>query len=82
LSVLLYVVAGCSSCSPCSARRPRELVRSCASTNGGVTKTKSGAASPITVSGLTVGKSYKCLVNATNSRGTGPFSNPSAPMNA
>jgi hypothetical protein len=54
----------------------------CASTNGGVTKTTSGAASPITVTGLTVGKRYVCRVNATNSRGTGPFSNPSPAMNA
>ncbi len=50
----------------------------CASSNGGVTKTTTGTASPITVSGLTVGKSYVCRVNATNSRGTGPLSNPSA----
>jgi extracellular elastinolytic metalloproteinase len=54
----------------------------CASTNGGVTKTTMGAASPITVTGLTVGKTYRCRVNATNSRGTGPFSNVSAAINA
>jgi hypothetical protein len=54
----------------------------CASSNGGVTKTKTGTASPITVTGATAGKSYVCRVSATNSRGTGPLSNPSAPVNA
>ena len=54
----------------------------CASSNGGVTKTKTGAASPITVTGLSAGKSYVCRVGATNSRGTGPLSNASAPVNA
>jgi hypothetical protein len=54
----------------------------CASSNGGVTRTKTGAASPITVTTLSAGKSYVCRVSATNSRGTGPLSNPSAPINA
>ena len=54
----------------------------CASSNGGVTKTKTGTASPITVTTLTAGKSYVCRLSATNSRGTGPLSNPSAPVNA
>jgi len=54
----------------------------CASSNGGVTKTNTGAASPITVTTLTAGKTYVCRVRATNSRGTGPLSNPSAPVNA
>jgi hypothetical protein len=54
----------------------------CASSNGGVTKTQTGTASPITVTGLTAGKSYTCRVSATNSRGTGPLSNPSAAINA
>jgi parallel beta-helix repeat protein len=54
----------------------------CASSNGGVTRTKTGPASPITVTTLTPGKSYVCRVSATNSRGTGPLSNPSAPINA
>jgi hypothetical protein len=44
----------------------------CTSTNLGVTKTKTGTASPLTVTGLTVGKTYRCTVTATNSRGTGP----------
>ncbi len=55
---------------------------SCASSNGGVTKNKTGTASPITVTTLTTGKSYQCRVSATNSRGAGPFSNPSAAVNA
>jgi hypothetical protein len=55
---------------------------SCMSTNGGATKTATGTASPITVTGVTVPKTYTCTVTATNSRGTGPKSNPSAPINA
>jgi hypothetical protein len=54
----------------------------CASSNGGVAKTATGTASPITVTTLTAGKSYVCRVRATNSRGTGPLSNASAPVNA
>jgi hypothetical protein len=44
----------------------------CVSSNGGVTAVKSGAASPITVVGLTAGKTYTCTVTATNARGTSP----------
>jgi len=51
----------------------------CASSNGGVTKTTTGAASPITVTALSAGKTYRCSVKATNSRGTGPQSGLSAP---
>ena len=51
---------------------------SCSSGNGGATKTKSGPASPLTVTGVTAHKSYTCTVTATNSRGTGPKSKPSA----
>ena len=43
----------------------------CTSSNGGVTGTQSGAASPITVTGLTTAKTYTCTVVATNARGTG-----------
>ena len=48
----------------------------CVSTDGGATGTQSGAASPLTVAGLTPGKSYHCHVSATNPIGTsvfGPF---------
>jgi len=50
----------------------------CASRNGGTTNTNSDKASPINVDGLTPGKTYTCTVTATNSRGTGPASPPSA----
>ena len=53
----------------------------CTSSNGGVAKTTAGAASPIQFSGtsaLTTAKSYTCTVRATNARGTGPASKPSA----
>ncbi|GAB3248614.1 M36 family metallopeptidase [Nocardioides dilutus] len=46
----------------------------CVSTDGGVTNTGSGAASPISVSGLSAGKSYHCRVLATNAAGDGPYS--------
>ena len=55
----------------------------CASSNGGVTKSRSKASgSPIGVNGLTVGKTYTCRVFATNSRGNGPWSDPSAAKTA
>ena len=50
----------------------------CASNNGGATHTKTGTASPLTVTSLTTGKRYTCTVRATNARGTGPASEPSA----
>jgi parallel beta-helix repeat protein len=54
----------------------------CASTNGGVTRTRTQATKPITVTTLSAGKTYRCSAKATNSRGTGPLSSPSAPINA
>ena len=54
----------------------------CAPSNGGATRTKKGNASPITVTGLTPGKTYTCTVRATNSRGTGPPSSPSSALTA
>jgi hypothetical protein len=36
-----------------------------------VTKTKTGASSPLRVTALTVGKSYTCTAKGTNARGTG-----------
>ena len=45
----------------------------CTSTNG-VPASATGNASPLTVSGLSTGKSYTCHVHATNGVGTGPDS--------
>ena len=45
----------------------------CTSTDGGATGTVSGAATPLTVDGLTTGTSYRCRVKATNAVGAGPF---------
>jgi len=50
----------------------------CTSSNRGVTKTRAGNTSPLTVTGLTVNKSYSCTVTAANSRGKGPPSTASA----
>jgi lysophospholipase L1-like esterase len=50
----------------------------CVSSNGGTTTGNVGSASPITVTGLTVGSSYTCTVSAINSRGIGTPSKASA----
>lgn len=50
----------------------------CVSRNGGTTNSNSDKSSPINVDGLTEGKTYTCTVTATNRRGTGPPSPPSA----
>jgi hypothetical protein len=54
----------------------------CTSSNGGVARSQTGAASPLTVSGLTAAKSYTCTVTATNARGSGALSAPSAATTA
>jgi hypothetical protein len=54
----------------------------CSSGNGGVKVTVGGAASPLTVRGLTPGKSYTCMVAASNSRGLGVASAPSAAVSS
>jgi len=46
----------------------------CTSSNGGVAGSASEDASPVTVAGLSNGKSYSCTVAATNAAGTGPIS--------
>jgi hypothetical protein len=46
----------------------------CESTNGGIVRSRSGAASPITVTNLTAGKTYRCQVRATNAAGSSPMS--------
>ena len=54
----------------------------CKSKNGGAAKIKAGKKSPITIGGLTPGKTYTCVVRATNSRGTGPASRASKSVKA
>jgi hypothetical protein len=49
----------------------------CGSTNGGVPNAKVAKTGPLTVTGLTAGKTYTC----TNKRGTGPTSHASAAAN-
>ena len=44
------------------------------STDGGVTKSKTGRPAPLQVTNLTSGKNYHCRVRATNAVGTGPYS--------
>src|SRR5262249_42627416 len=51
---------------------------SCSSSDGGATGSLSGASSPITVPGLTNGKTYTCTVAATNNVGTGLASSASS----
>jgi hypothetical protein len=48
----------------------------CVPSDSSATRTASGARSPLTVTGLTVGVHYSCRVSATNSIGTGADSNP------
>ena len=54
----------------------------CTSSNGGATKGQYGIASPLTVTGLTVGKTYTCTVRAANKRGNGLTSLVSPPLTA
>jgi hypothetical protein len=54
----------------------------CTSSDGGVAQSATGTASPITVTGLTAGKSYSCTITAMNSRGASPASAPSASVSA
>jgi titin len=53
----------------------------CTSSDGGDAGSlaNTGAVTPITVTGLTNGKSYTCTVDATNADGTSPESDPSSP---
>jgi hypothetical protein len=54
----------------------------CKSSNGGVKQSKDGTKSPITVSGLTAGKTYTCTVVGKNARGAGTPSTPSVARTA
>jgi hypothetical protein len=55
-----------------------EFAALCTSSDGGASRSKTGAASPLVVPNLTVGKIYSCKVRATNAIGTGPYSVASA----
>ena len=46
----------------------------CESTDGGTTKSATGSTGPITVTGLSPGKSYRCRTRATNAIGASPYS--------
>jgi hypothetical protein len=55
----------------------------CVSSDGGAAGTATGTSSPVSVTGLTIGKTYTCTVTATNSAGTGlasPASNSFVPQ--
>ena len=60
----------------------------CNSSNGGASRTQTKTLTPsnsseqVTTSGLTAGKTYTCVVKATNSRGTGPVSRPTPAVKA
>jgi titin len=60
----------------------------CDSSDGGASGTQTKVLTPqdstpqVTVSGLTAGKTYTCVVKATNSRGTGPISSPTLAVKA
>ena len=51
---------------------------SCTSSNGGAARSAGAATSPITVVGVTNGRTYQCTVRATNGAGIGPASAASA----
>ena len=61
-----------------SALTTPKYTATCTSSNGGVTKSVAGTGSPISVTGLTTGKTYTCTVKAHNARGYGLSSAPSA----
>jgi hypothetical protein len=46
----------------------------CTSTNGGQSRSTSGPAGPLFVTGLSPAKTYTCTIRATNNRGPGPLS--------
>jgi hypothetical protein len=52
----------------------------CSSSNGGAKGSHEGPKSPITVSGLTAGKTYTCVVQARNKVGLGAASAASDPV--
>ena len=60
----------------------QKYTATCKPSTSGATGSKTSTVSPVTVAGLTAGKSYTCTVTATNSRGTGPSSTASLATNA
>jgi hypothetical protein len=52
----------------------------CTKTNGGGTESTHATTSPITVTGLKNGSTYRCVVEAKNAIGTGPPSAQSNPV--
>ena len=62
-----------------SALTTPKYTATCTSSNGGVTKSVAGTGSPISVTGLTTGKTYTCTVKAHNARGYGLSSAPRPP---
>ena len=50
----------------------------CTSSDGGAGRSATGTASPLTVTGASTGRSYTCVVRATNAVGEGPASAASA----
>jgi alpha-tubulin suppressor-like RCC1 family protein len=75
---IAFTTQGVSSASSSVKVASVDYMAACSSTNGGVTGSATGAASPITVSNLTAGKSYTCTVSAADGAGTSPPSAPSA----
>jgi titin len=59
-----------------------KFTATCKSTNKGVARSKAGPRTPLVVTKLTAGKTYKCTVTATNSRGTSPASKPTLAVKA
>jgi hypothetical protein len=70
------------STPPNNGARIRSYKAVCRSSNGGIPRGKTGAASPLGLKTLTPGKKYTCTVVATNSRGTGRASVESASITA
>jgi hypothetical protein len=63
---------------PNNGKPATSYTATCASSNGGVAKSRTGTASPLTVIDLTAGKTYRCRVVGKNARGTGLRSAPSS----
>ena len=54
----------------------------CTSSDGGTTRTGTNTRSPLNVTGLTIGKTYTCVLTATNAMGTSVATVPSATFTA